>query len=134
MADYSRLLPNRYSWTLVIFQLCFAAYLIFFITPSGFTYYLLHLLMLFCVIASVVQTRREWSTKRWKTGRVRVLVGGLMLLCLSIYLFAGIAHAQQIRLNHFAPSLLLLTVLAAPPIICFAVCLAAEYVRRPANR
>jgi NADH:ubiquinone oxidoreductase subunit 6 (subunit J) len=134
MAIFSRLLPNRYSWALVIFQLCFAAYLIFFITPSGLAYYVLFVLVLLSLITAFVQTRREWANKRWKSGKIRALVGGLMLLCLAIYLFVGISHAQQVTFKEYQPCMVLLSVLAAPPIICFSICLAAEYLRRPVRK
>ena len=123
--------PTVGSWSLVVYQLCFSSYLIFYINSSALWYYVVLFFLKVSLLTSVIQCRREWIVRSSERLRKHSLVTGcLVLSSFAIYVFSFFSHLDQLRVEEYSACLFVLSILALPPLINFGLLLADDFLRR----
>ena len=123
--------PTVGSWSLVVYQLCFSSYLIFYINSSTLWYYVVLFFLKVSLLTSVIQCRREWVVRSRERVRKHSLVTGcLALSSFAIYVFSFFSQLDQLREEGFSACLFVLAILALPPLVNFGLLLAEDFLRR----
>lgn len=123
--------PTVGSWSLVVYQLCFSSYLIFYIHSSAVWYYVVLLFLKVSMVTSIVQCRREWVVRsRDKVRKHAPVLGCLVLSIFAIYVFSFFSQLDQFREQEYSACLFILSILALPPLVNFGLLLAADFLRR----